>query len=178
MSPNPAHQFHHGPTGTVFTPLVLFGKDVTIHDLSAAASFFTSRSGTVTRDLLDTVLSTILHQDVGDEERQLLLPHFFNLWPVPRHRFLWDLQVEHAATILDLLRPLVLDTCLDFLQHPHLVPAAPGSQQFANQLLQESLNREPVGFTALLDQSRNALNDYRSNDAQGILLYEATIQVI
>lgn len=73
---------------------------------------------------------------------------------------------------------IVLDTCLDLLQHPHLVPAAPGSHQFANQLLQESLNREPVGFTALLDQSRNALNDYRSNDAQGILLYEAPIQVI
>lgn len=35
----PAHQFRHSSTGAVLTPLVLFGKNVTIHDFSNGASF-------------------------------------------------------------------------------------------------------------------------------------------
>ncbi|KAI7878958.1 hypothetical protein K492DRAFT_189177 [Lichtheimia hyalospora FSU 10163] len=259
VTPRAVHQFHHPSAANFFTPIVVMGKDVTRHNFTLAATFSASRAGTVTRDLIDSILSTIQHEEGEDQDHQVLLPTFFDLWPVPRHRFLWDLHIEHAARILELLRPLVLismsyevakvvrsnfhgrhslsreeysqiagearivnydigfdyehepedvepqehwcvaifhnhpgtanygcvspvvtrfmhlcwvrsvivlDTCLDFLRNPQQVAGAPGSRQFAQQLLQESQDREPTDFTVSLNQARDALNAYRATDAQ------------
>lgn len=111
FTPHAAQQFQHNNSGIIFTPLVLLGKDVSIHNFSNATSFYNSRSGTVTRDFIDSILSTMSHGEEvegGDEERELLLPAMIDLWPIPRHRFLWELHINHAATLLDILRPLVL----------------------------------------------------------------------
>lgn len=42
------------------------------------------------------------------QEQQTLLPTMIDLWPIPQHRFLWELHINHAATLLDILRRFVL----------------------------------------------------------------------
>ncbi|CDH59130.1 predicted protein [Lichtheimia corymbifera JMRC:FSU:9682] len=91
-----------------FAPLVIFAKDVTREDFNLARGFFEgSRSGTVTRDFLERALDT-MHIEQQEAADQITRVCFFDLWPIPRHDYMWNEHIHYSGEILRILRPLVL----------------------------------------------------------------------